>query len=853
MLDPLKKSIFEALPDDDALAQEIVHVAPQGLSPSSLFDGLMLLKFDPLQVGVKVSYVSDFVYNAVDKSDSDLVNVDMLNSLFGFGTENSPESLESLCASLLSVEENASLDWTGRIGAATTSELFVSAEFRLLPLDLQDEDSASVNILVLIRDLARTSSDQLVAGSPFSNLSESLGIDLRDNDYGSVNAVTAKPVSIGNDLGQYGFQVATGLGNAIRKELDDEHGSCEVNVSLAIIGPTGHLSPVVLGGLPMNLFESLVDHLDRSVETIEPTELILNSLPLSMEAGLVDHRVTGGWVVPIAGSFTQLGELTEFGEIYDFGHKQLRDFELNGLMIITRRVVPQNLSVRQSINGRYVTGMFEANPQPWSFTNSGSVPAVKAGESPQTSHQKRVQLMKSAQRMMSEAIEAAYRLSSEAVASSQDSLTSLPNRESALNRLQQVLDSSEEDQSDISVLLVDIDKFQSINHSFGSSTGDLVLTEIASRLLSSVRLGDQVARISSDQYLVMCVTPKDELEPSSIAKRVLAKVNMPFRMNDGAELSITSSAGLVKVVDRGLPPVEILGQAESALNRATTQGRGEFCVWDEETEDLVGSAVAMEVAIRSGIDSGEFLVYYQPLVDITSGRMVGAEALVRWQTADDKIVSPIEFIGVAEESGLIVDLGMQIIDQVCSDLASWPENEMGKPVVTINLSAKQLESDMLVPGIISALRRNNLHPSSVGFEITESMEIANMEVALATLTRLKELNCRIAIDDFGIGHATMEYLRNFSDADALKIDRSFVNGLAGEHESLEDTAIVTASIALADALGMQAVAEGVETVEQLKVLQSLNCRYGQGYGFSRPVPYPEAEQLWLKSYIAPEE
>ncbi len=852
MLEPTKNSIFEALPDSDVQIDDEPKVSNDALSASSLFDGLILLKFEPRSGDIKVSYVSDFVYSAVAGNSGGLVTVEKLNSFFGFGTHNSPESFQAMCANLLDSKTPTSSNWSGQVRTDGSVELSVAAEFRLLPLDLQSEDSGSVNVLVLVRDLARTSAGHIVGASQLFSSPGGLQVDFANEPVGS-DANTAKPVSIGNDLGQYVFQIATGLASSIRPELDDEHAGCEVDVSVAIIGPTGHLSPVVLGGLPFELFDSLVDQLDRTVDSEEVSELILNSLSLSTEAGLVDHRVTGGWVVPIVGSLAQFGELTEYGEIYDFGHAQLRDFELSGLMVVTRRAVPRGRSNFRAPDGRYVTGMFEADPQPWSFGNSGSVPKVKQNEPPVSKHQKRTELMASAQQLVGEAIEAAYRLASESAVGAHDSLTSLPNRETALERLQQVLQSNDQDQTDISVLLIDIDKFQSINHSFGASTGDLVLAEIASRLLSSVRLGDQVARISSDQYLVVCATPKDELDPSSIAKRVLNKVNEPFRMNDGAELLLTSSAGLVKVIDQDTEPVDILSQAESALNRATAKGRGEFCVWDEETQDLVGSTVAMEVAIRSGIDAKEFVVYYQPLVDISSGRMVGAEALVRWEKPDGEIVSPIEFIGIAEESGLIVDLGMQIIDQVCEDLAAWPENEMGKPVVTINLSARQLESDMLLPGIISALRRNSLHPSSVGFEITESMEISNMEVALATLARLKELNCRIAIDDFGIGHATMEYLRNFSDADALKIDRSFVNGLAGEAESLEDTAIVTASIALADALGMQVVAEGVETVEQLNVLKKLNCRYGQGYGFSRPVTYQEAQQLWLKSFISPQD
>ncbi|MGI9597207.1 MAG: EAL domain-containing protein, partial [Acidimicrobiales bacterium] len=204
------------------------------------------------------------------------------------------------------------------------------------------------------------------------------------------------------------------------------------------------------------------------------------------------------------------------------------------------------------------------------------------------------------------------------------------------------------------------------------------------------------------------------------------------------------------------------------------------------------------------------------------------------------------FIQIAEESELILPMGNWIIDKVCSDLGRWPKSNGRSPMVTINLAARQLAVDTLVPTVVSALQRNNLHPTRVGFEITESMEIRDLDAAGINLERLAELGCRIAIDDFGIGHATLDYIRQFSMANALKIDRSFVAGLGS---SKEDTAIVNASIALAESLGLQVIAEGVENVDQLTMLQDMGCRYAQGFGLSHPIPFDDVLELWAKSRL----
>ncbi len=427
-----------------------------------------------------------------------------------------------------------------------------------------------------------------------------------------------------------------------------------------------------------------------------------------------------------------------------------------------------------------------------------------------------------------------------------DPLTRLPNRALIVDRLGQAMARLERDGIALSVLLVDIDRFRTVNDTRGAEVGDQVLLEVAARLLAAVRLGDTVGRISSDQYMVMCVATSGELDAAAVGRRILRSLANPITVPGGDDLHITASVGVVVVDEPGLSPAVIIGNAESALARASAQGRGQMAMFEADLRRHVVDRHETEQALHRAITNNELVMHYQPLVEIRTGFMVGAEALVRWERPGHGLLYPPAFIQIAEESELILPMGNWIIDQVCADLGRWPKSSGRSPMVTINLAARQLAVDTLVPTVVSALQRNGLHPSRVGFEITESMEIRDLEAASINLNRLSELGCRIAIDDFGIGHATLAYIRQFSMADALKIDRSFVDGLG---RSREDTAIVNASIALANSLGLQVIAEGVENVEQLATLQDLGCRYAQGFGLSKPIPFDDALELWTRSKL----
>lgn len=428
-----------------------------------------------------------------------------------------------------------------------------------------------------------------------------------------------------------------------------------------------------------------------------------------------------------------------------------------------------------------------------------------------------------------------------------DPLTGLPNRALIVDRLQQALGRIDREPLTLSVLLVDIDRFKSINDSWGPDVGDRVLLEVADRLLGIVRLGDTVGRISGDQFLLVCLGDAD-FDASLVARRVIRSMREPIAVEGNGDVPITVSVGVVVVTDAGQAPSGVIGSAESALRRATSEGRGRYAQFDTELQLEAQARNELEHGLHAAIAGAELVLHYQPVCEVRTGRMVGAEALIRWDRPGHGLLGPAEFIAVAEETGLILPMGAWVIEEVARHLATWPKAPNGRwPVVTVNLSARQLADPSLVPMVTQVLRRNDLPPVRMGFEVTESMRIDDLEAAMETLDSLSGLGCRIAIDDFGIGHATLDYLRRFSMADVIKIDRSFIAGLG---RSREDTAIVTASIALARSLKLQVVAEGVETARQLSMLTDLGCHYAQGYALSPPVGLDDALGLWATQDLA---
>lgn len=427
-----------------------------------------------------------------------------------------------------------------------------------------------------------------------------------------------------------------------------------------------------------------------------------------------------------------------------------------------------------------------------------------------------------------------------------DPLTQLPNRALIIDRLEQSVARLGREPARLAVLLVDIDRFKSLNDSWGAEVGDEVLVEVSRRLRRSVRLGDTVGRIGGDQFLVLCVA-NGEGDAEAMAERVVAASASPVMLSSGEEVHFTASIGVVVLDESGQTPASIISSAESALAIAIEGGRGRYAVYEKGLQQQVVVRHEVEQALHVAITEDELVVHYQPIVEISTGQMIGAEALIRWDRPGHGLLSPADFIEIAEDTGLIVPLGAWVIDEVCRQLARWPVGaDALRPNVSVNLSARQLADPSLIPTILSALERHGVSTDWLGFEVTESMRVEDVEAASATLRRLANLGCKLSIDDFGIGYATLDYLRRFSMADTIKIDRSFVDGLG---QSREDTAIVTASQALASSLGLAVVAEGVETIEQYGLLGDLGCEYAQGYLLSRPVPLEEAQVLWARRQL----
>ncbi len=593
----------------------------------------------------------------------------------------------------------------------------------------------------------------------------------------------------GHQLGQLCHQISI----MIEKSL-----GVQATCWISMMGLDGDFEPVIAGGFDVDIVAATTGALARSSNRPSKRVASVRGLAAPLADALRENGVTNLWYVPVLSEDAQ-ATAPDGGRKSDSSVGAGR--QTAAIVVVTGDVTPD---------------------------------------------QEATELLDHLSQVLATGIDHASIESDNAHSALHDPLTRLPNRALIVDRLGQAMARLERDGVALSVLLVDIDRFKNVNDSRGIEAGDKVLIEVANRLLAAVRLGDTVGRISSDQFLVMCVATSSELDTTSVARRVLRSLAEPIPVGEGDDIRITASIGAVVVKEAGQSPAGVISNAESALADAEAMGRGKYAMFKAEHQHDVVVRHRTEQALHKAIVEDELVVHYQPLIEIKTGYMIGAEALLRWERPDHGLLSPGEFIPVAEESELIVPMGEWVIDQVCEDLALWPKSKGRLPLVSINLAARHLEVDTLVPTVIRALQRNDLHPRRLGFEITESMEVADLKAALANLNKLSELGCRIAIDDFGVGHASLDYLRRFPMASALKIDRSFIAGL---NRSREDRAIVTASIAMAESLGLQSVAEGVESVEQLLMLRDMGCRYAQGFVFSRALPLDIVLQIWGKGQL----
>jgi diguanylate cyclase (GGDEF)-like protein len=426
-----------------------------------------------------------------------------------------------------------------------------------------------------------------------------------------------------------------------------------------------------------------------------------------------------------------------------------------------------------------------------------------------------------------------------------DPLTGLPNRARFQERLGQALARTGRTGEPLAVLFLDLDRFKKVNDSLGHAAGDQLLVQVAARLSGSVRPGDVVARLGGDEFTVLLDGLADAGEAETLAERLATVMKAPFAVG-GRDLAVTASIGIALAGSGQTDPTELLHDADVALYRAKERGKGRWAVFDPAMGRALRERAELEADLDRAADRGEFWLAYQPVVDLTNGAVVGVEALVRWQHPEWGLVQPGRFVPLAEETGQIERIGRWVLAKACRQARTWQEQYADPPVVAVNLSAAQFQRPDLVEVVAFMLRETGLDPCLLKLEITESAVMTDAETAVAKLWRLKELGLGLAIDDFGTGYSSLAYLRRFP-VDALKIDRAFISGL---NRDAGDVAIVEAVIGLAHTLGLQVVAEGIETVEQVKVLRAMGCDQGQGYCFGRPQPATATEGLLEKVTFA---
>src|SRR6478672_8648292 len=417
-----------------------------------------------------------------------------------------------------------------------------------------------------------------------------------------------------------------------------------------------------------------------------------------------------------------------------------------------------------------------------------------------------------------------------------DSLTDLANRVLLNERLEQALGHRIQREEIVAVHHLDLDQFKAVNDTFGHIAGDKLLKIVAGRLRGLVRDTDTIARMGGDEFVIVQGPIRDPAEATSLAQRIIALISEPYDI-DGHQAVIGASIGIAVGPGDGLRPDKLLRNADLALYRAKGDGRGQFRFFEPAMDQQMQARRVMEQDLRKALAAGEFVLHYQPVVNLASNEISGFEALIRWNHPEKGMVAPATFIPLAEEIGFIVPIGEWVIRQACATAALWPADLH----VAVNISAVQFRSRGLMQVIVGALAASGLHPTRLEIEITESVLLQNKETTLELLHQLRALGVRIAMDDFGTGYSSLTYLQCFP-FDKIKIDRSFVKDITENTGSLN---IVRAVAALANGMGMTATAEGVETSEQLDKITSEGCTEMQGYLFSKPLPAAEIERLFL--------
>ncbi len=415
-----------------------------------------------------------------------------------------------------------------------------------------------------------------------------------------------------------------------------------------------------------------------------------------------------------------------------------------------------------------------------------------------------------------------------------DSLTHLPNRVLARDRLEQTLAGARRNNSLVAVIFLDLDNFKTVNDSLGHSAGDALLCDVADRLVKTVRESDTVSRQGGDEFLIILGNIENEEAAAAAAVKILAQLAIPFQIQR-LDVSATGSLGVAMFPRDGADADSLLKNADLAMYRAKDSGRNTFQFFNAEMNSSVIEDLHLATGIRLALVNDEFKVHYQPQFDLKTGRIVGAEALLRWKHAVLGFVPPAKFIPVAERSGLINEVGAWVLNEACRQAKAWQDIGINDLVVAVNVSPVQFRRDDIERELANALETWKVRPSSIELELTESLLMADSDHLSSVLDRLRAMGVQLSIDDFGTGYSNLGYLNRF-DVERLKIDQSFVRRMT---ENKQDEGIVRAIIEMAHCLELDVVAEGVEDAVTLQRLVQLGCEMGQGYHWSPAIPADE--------------
>jgi diguanylate cyclase (GGDEF)-like protein/PAS domain S-box-containing protein len=419
-----------------------------------------------------------------------------------------------------------------------------------------------------------------------------------------------------------------------------------------------------------------------------------------------------------------------------------------------------------------------------------------------------------------------------------DALTGLPNRALFLDRLEHALTRARRDNPGLAVLFVDLDDFKTVNDSFGHGVGDDLLVKVAERLRRILRDADTAARMGGDEFAVLLEDTSEAQAPEFVAERILTALRDRFELN-GQQVRLSGSVGIAVYRGPEHSAEELLRHADVAMYAAKQQGKDRLTRFEPELHHAAIDRHQMRAELHAAFEAGQFTLVYQPLIRLSDGTLMGVEALLRWNHPARGVIGPVEFVPLAEESGLIVELGRWVLNEACRSARGWSRHGRRSLEISANLSARQVEDPGLVGDVAAALAASRIRPEKLTLEITESVLLRDVDAVLARLNELKRLGVRLAIDDFGTGYSSLSYLRRLP-VDILKIDRSFI---AGIDKGGAENALVRSIVSLAQLLELDTVAEGIEDFEQLDALVTLGVGAGQGYYFGRPVPGAQVSEL----------